>query len=94
MIPAIKFSDNPEKTTNPGIKNVYRLYDADGMAKADILALEDEQIIENKEYFAALNDISGVSKSKLKKHLSFRRVSLEEKIDIYKIREAECMGRN
>ena len=49
MIPAMKFSDNPEKTTNPGIKNVYRLYDADGMAKADILALEDEQIIENAE---------------------------------------------
>ena len=49
MIPAIKFSDNPEKTTNPGIKNVYRIYDEDGMAKADILALEDEEIVANKE---------------------------------------------
>ncbi|MBE6348449.1 MAG: nicotinate phosphoribosyltransferase [Spirochaetaceae bacterium] len=49
MIPAMKFSDNPEKTTNPGIKNVYRIYDEDGMAKADILALEDEEIVANKE---------------------------------------------
>ena len=38
----MKFSDNPDKTTNPGIKNVWRLYDKDGSAKADILALSDE----------------------------------------------------
>lgn len=44
MIPAMKFSDNPEKTTNPGIKNVWRLYDEEGMAKADILTLNDENI--------------------------------------------------
>ena len=50
MIPAMKFSDNPEKTTNPGIKNVYRLYDEDGMAKADILALEDEVLETGKDY--------------------------------------------
>lgn len=48
--PAMKFSDNPEKNTNPGIKNVYRLYDENGNAKADIIALEDETIEENKEY--------------------------------------------
>lgn len=50
MIPTMKFSDNPAKTTNPGIKNVYRLYDSNGMACADILALEDEVISENCEY--------------------------------------------
>lgn len=50
MIPAMKFSDNPAKTTNPGIKNVYRLYDSDGMACADILALEGEEIKSNVEY--------------------------------------------
>jgi len=49
MIPTMKFSDNPEKTTNPGIKNVYRLFDEDGMAKADILALEGEVIPTTKE---------------------------------------------
>ena len=50
MVPAMKFSDNPAKTTNPGIKNVFRLYDSNGMASADILALEDENLETNKEY--------------------------------------------
>src|SRR5574344_19662 len=50
MIPAMKFSDNPQKTTNPGVKNVWRLYDNDGMARADILALADEDIEPNTEY--------------------------------------------
>lgn len=50
MVPAMKFSDNPAKTTNPGIKNVYRLYDENGMAAADILALEDEALEAGREY--------------------------------------------
>ncbi len=50
MIPTMKFSDNPAKTTNPGIKNVFRLYDENSMALADILALEGETLQENKEY--------------------------------------------
>ena len=49
MKAAMKFSDNPEKNTNPGIKNVFRLYDENGMAKADILALEDETLAPNTE---------------------------------------------
>jgi len=48
--PTMKFSDNPSKTTNPGIKNVYRLYDEKGMAGADILTLENETIETGKEY--------------------------------------------
>ncbi len=48
MHSAMKFSDNPEKTTNPGIKNVWRIYDQDGMAKADVLALIDETISTGK----------------------------------------------
>ena len=41
--PAIKFSDNPEKTTNPGVKQVYRVRDSMGMCVADVLALEDNE---------------------------------------------------
>ncbi|MDR0497779.1 MAG: nicotinate phosphoribosyltransferase [Treponema sp.] len=41
LIPKIKFSDNPEKTTNPGVKQVWRIRDTEGMAVADVLALED-----------------------------------------------------
>lgn len=50
MQAAMKFSDNPEKNTNPGIKNVYRLYDENGNAKADIIATADEVIEADKEY--------------------------------------------
>lgn len=50
LIPTMKFSDNPEKTTNPGIKTLWRLYDADGMFRADILALEDEILKAGTEY--------------------------------------------
>ena len=37
----IKFSDNPEKTTNPGAKQVWRITDAAGLFVADVLALDD-----------------------------------------------------
>ena len=50
MISVMKFSENPAKTNNPGIKNVYRIYDKKGMACADILALEEEILEERKEY--------------------------------------------
>ncbi|GHV83952.1 nicotinate phosphoribosyltransferase [Spirochaetia bacterium] len=39
--PTIKFSDNPEKTSNPSVKQVWRITDKNGMALADILALDD-----------------------------------------------------
>ncbi|MDR3355577.1 MAG: nicotinate phosphoribosyltransferase [Spirochaetaceae bacterium] len=41
LVPAIKVSDHPEKTTNPAVKQVLRLRDADGMAVADILSIDD-----------------------------------------------------
>jgi nicotinate phosphoribosyltransferase len=40
--PTIKFSDNPEKTTNPGIKQVWRLYGTDGQAYADVMTLDQK----------------------------------------------------
>ncbi len=43
IIPKIKVSNSHEKTTNPGIKKIVRLY-KDGMAKADLICLEDEEI--------------------------------------------------
>jgi nicotinate phosphoribosyltransferase len=48
LVPAIKFSDNPEKTTNPGVKQVWRIKDENGFALADIMALEDTQNIPEK----------------------------------------------
>jgi nicotinate phosphoribosyltransferase len=42
-IPAIKISESPEKTPNPGNKFVWRIYDRRGKATADLLSLEDER---------------------------------------------------
>lgn len=47
--PKIKLSDNTAKITNPGFKNLYRLYDRDnGMAIADLITLRDETVAEDK----------------------------------------------
>ncbi|HPA73510.1 MAG TPA: nicotinate phosphoribosyltransferase, partial [Spirochaetota bacterium] len=40
--PCIKISNQPEKVTNPGIKNVLRFFGADGQMLADLLCLEEE----------------------------------------------------
>jgi len=40
-IPVMKFSDNPEKTTNPGIKQVWRVKDKNGNAVSDVLGIDD-----------------------------------------------------
>ncbi len=47
--PKIKLSENSEKITNPGNKTVYRIYDNEGMIKADLIALVDETYSESDE---------------------------------------------
>ncbi|OQB24104.1 MAG: Nicotinate phosphoribosyltransferase pncB2 [Firmicutes bacterium ADurb.Bin182] len=42
LIPKMKLSDKRIKTTLPGYKKVFRFYDKDGMAIADLIALEGE----------------------------------------------------
>ncbi len=41
-LPAIKISESPDKTPNPGHKCVWRVYDLRGKATADLLSLDDE----------------------------------------------------
>jgi nicotinate phosphoribosyltransferase len=41
-VPAIKISETPAKTINPGHKRVWRLYDRRSKATADLLSLDDE----------------------------------------------------
>lgn len=48
VYPKIKLSENAFKVTNPGIKTVYRLYDKDHMAIADLIALRDEKFDPSK----------------------------------------------
>lgn len=44
FIPKIKISETIEKITNPGIKEIYRVYDKDGKAVADYLTIKGEKI--------------------------------------------------
>lgn len=44
FIPTMKVSNSYEKTTNPGIKQVYRFYDEFGSALADLITLDDETL--------------------------------------------------
>ncbi len=49
VIPRMKLSENPWKMTNPGNKKVYRVYEKDsGKIKADLIALEDENLTSDK----------------------------------------------
>ncbi|MBU2567146.1 MAG: nicotinate phosphoribosyltransferase [Elusimicrobia bacterium] len=43
FVPCIKVSDNPGKTTNPGVKNVLRIYGRDKFMLADLIFLEKEK---------------------------------------------------
>lgn len=42
--PAVKVSDTPEKVPIPGRKRLWRIYDERGMASADVLSAEDEDL--------------------------------------------------
>jgi nicotinate phosphoribosyltransferase len=44
--PAIKISESSSKTPNPGRKRVWRVYDTDGSATADVISLAGEQVSE------------------------------------------------
>lgn len=46
--PKIKISETVEKITNPGRKEVYRIYDEDGHAKSDYIARYDEVLDTSK----------------------------------------------
>lgn len=51
VLPKIKLSENVGKITNPGFKQVWRLFDRDsGKAIADVITLADESIDDTKTY--------------------------------------------
>ena len=48
--PRIKISENVEKITNPGLKDIYRVYNPDGQAVADLIALNGEVVDMSKPF--------------------------------------------
>jgi nicotinate phosphoribosyltransferase len=49
-VPTIKVSNNPEKVTNPGIKQVWRFSNAAGTPLADLITLDDERVDTGRAY--------------------------------------------
>ena len=49
LMPVMKFSDNLEKTTNPGVKQVWRIQDGQGSAVADVLSLDSPGVTDQLE---------------------------------------------
>ncbi len=50
MEPRIKISEAVEKITNPGIKDVYRIYNEDGQAIADLITKKGEEVNVQEKY--------------------------------------------
>ncbi len=44
MISRMKVSSNPEKTTDPGVKQPVRFFDTEGFATGDVMLAEDEEL--------------------------------------------------
>jgi len=44
MRPKLKVSDDPEKTTNPGVKKVIRFYDDKNFMRGDVIVLQEETL--------------------------------------------------
>jgi nicotinate phosphoribosyltransferase len=89
VTPVMKLSDNPEKTTNPGIKQVWRIKDQDGSAVADVLGLEGSHGDELKagerycfwhpsaDYRHFFHTIDGSAEALLKKRLEAGKLTEE-----------------
>lgn len=50
FVPRIKVSENVEKITNPGLKDLYRVYDENGHAVADMIAVFGEPVDETAPF--------------------------------------------
>jgi nicotinate phosphoribosyltransferase len=49
-VPTIKVSNNPDKVTNPGVKQVWRFTGSGGSPLADLICLVDEQVSAGRAY--------------------------------------------
>jgi nicotinate phosphoribosyltransferase len=102
LIPTMKLSDNPDKTTNPGVKQVWRLYHDDGSIRADALTLEDEKIAPGAltRYYHPSNDYQSFQFCATKavpllsaKMTGGKRVSHDEDLTVIRARVSAGLGK-
>ena len=70
-IPKIKVSENIEKITNPGKKNLYRVYDEENHAFCDVIACDDEDL-------ANVHSLTVIDPSKPWKKRDLKDVTFQE----------------
>jgi nicotinate phosphoribosyltransferase len=104
-LPALKVSESPDKTPNPGYKNVWRIYDKRGSATADLIGLADETLAEKKrlllrhptnetKYRVLENeDISEIEPLLVEVVKDGKRVLDRESLEDMRRRRAEDVGR-
>lgn len=69
IIPKIKVSDNTEKITNPGFKNIYRVYNkTTGMAEADCIFLRNEDTIDTSKPLVLTHPVERWKKTEYKNY--------------------------
>lgn len=74
LVPRIKISENTEKVTNPGYKELYRFYDKDTKkAIADVITLHEENI--NEEEYEIFDPIH-TWKRKILKNFKVRKMQI------------------
>jgi nicotinate phosphoribosyltransferase len=61
--PKLKVSDDPEKTTNPGVKKVIRYYDEKNLMRGDVIVFEDETFPRGQPLKAFHPMLSHISKT-------------------------------
>ncbi len=83
--PRIKISENVEKITNPGFKKLYRVYNEQGKAVADLIACQDELIGNSPE-------VTAVDPKKPWKKRSFKNCTFKQLLEPVFIR-GEFVGK-
>lgn len=95
IIPKIKISENIEKITNPGFKQVYRLFSKEsGKAIADVITVFDEEIDDTKPYEIfdpehtwKRKTLTNFTAEKLTKQIYKKGVRVYESPDVHEIKE-------
>jgi nicotinate phosphoribosyltransferase len=63
MRPKLKVSDDPDKTTNPGVKKIIRFYDERNIMRGDLIIFEEESLPSGKSIKAFHPILPHVSKT-------------------------------
>ncbi len=82
--PAMKISESPEKVLNPGHKRAYRIYDKRDRATADIVALADENLTDEKPL-----TLRHPSRASMYRHIPQEQLATIEDLHVEVVRDGQ-----